>query len=91
MLLAYWTMQALLAFAGDTLPRAESIGFDARVVAFAVVLALMTPLVFGVVPALRAALRSTFEALKEGGRSATPGHGRHRCSDRWSSRSSRSR
>ena len=77
-LLAYWTMQALLAFAGDTLPRAESIGFDARVVAFAVVLALMTPLVFGVVPALRAALRSTFEALKDGGRSATPGHGRHR-------------
>ena len=77
-LLAYWTMQALLAFAGDTLPRAESIGFDARVVAFAVVLALITPLVFGVVPALRAALRSTFEALKDGGRSAAPGHGRHR-------------
>ena len=43
-----------------------------------VVLALMTPLVFGVVPALRAALRSTFDALKDGGRSATPGHGRHR-------------
>ena len=38
----------------------------------------MTPLVFGVVPALRAALRSTFEALKDGGRSGTPGHGRHR-------------
>jgi putative ABC transport system permease protein len=77
-LLAYWTMQALLAFAGDTLPRAESIGFDAQVVAFAAVLALMTPLVFGVVPALRAALGSTFDALKEGGRGATPGPGRHR-------------
>jgi len=77
-LLAYWTMQALLAFAGETLPRAESIGFDRRVVAFGVVLALATPLVFGVAPALRAALRSTFDALKDGGRGGTPSHARHR-------------
>ena len=77
-LLAYWTMQALLSFAGETLPRTESIGFDRRVVAFGVVLALVTPLVFGVGPALRAALRSTFDALKEGGRGGTPGHARHR-------------
>jgi putative ABC transport system permease protein len=78
LLLAYWTMQALLSLAGDTLPRAESIGFDASVVAFTAVLALVTPLVFGVVPALRTALGSTFDALKEGARSATPGRARHR-------------
>jgi predicted permease len=78
LLLAYWTMQALLSLAGDTLPRAESIGFDANVVAFTAALALMTPLIFGVVPALRTALGSTFEALKEGARSATPGRARHR-------------
>jgi putative ABC transport system permease protein len=78
LLLAYWTMQALLSLAGDTLPRAESIGFDAGVVAFTAVLALVTPLIFGVVPALRTALGSTFDALKEGGRSATPGRARHR-------------
>ena len=77
-LLAYWTMEALLAFAGETLPRAEAIGFDVRVVAFAALLALITPLVFGVAPALRTALRSTFDALKEGRRGATPGHGRQR-------------
>ena len=36
---------------------------------------------FGVVPALRAALRSTFEALKEGGRAdATPAAGVIGCS-----------
>ncbi len=77
-LLAYWTLQGLLAFAGDTLPRTESIGFDGRVLLFASALALVTPLVFGVVPALRAALGSTFDALREGGRSGTPGHMRHR-------------
>ncbi|OLC52225.1 MAG: hypothetical protein AUH43_00580 [Acidobacteria bacterium 13_1_40CM_65_14] len=78
LLLAYWAMRVLLAFAGETLPRAESIGFDERVALFTAVLALITPLLFGVVPALRAAMGSTFNALKEGGRSATPGQARHR-------------
>ncbi len=81
LLLAYWTMQMFLSLAGETLPRVESIRFDARVVAFTVALALLTPLVFGVVPALRTALGAlgtTSNALKEGTRSATPGRGRHR-------------
>jgi putative ABC transport system permease protein len=78
LLLAYWTLQALLAFAGNTLPRVESIGFDRRVLAFGVALTLLTPIIFGVAPALRAALRSTFDALKDGGRSATPGQARQR-------------
>ena len=81
LLLAYGTMRMFLRLAGETLPRVESIGFDARVVAFTVALALVTPLVFGVVPALRTALGAlgtTSNALKEGTRSATPGRGRHR-------------
>ena len=77
LLLAYWTVQLLLSMAGDALPRAESIDVDARVVGFTVALALLTPLIFGVVPALRTALASTFDALKEG-RSATAGRARHR-------------
>ncbi len=77
-LLARATMQALLGLAGDAMPRAEAIGFDGRVVTFAAALALATPLLFGVIPALRAALGSTFDALKEGSHSATPGHGRQR-------------
>jgi predicted permease len=75
--LAYWAMEALLALAGDTLPRAGSIGFDARVVAFTVILSFVSPLLFGVMPALRTALGATFDALKEGGR-GTPGPARHR-------------
>jgi putative ABC transport system permease protein len=78
LLLAYWAMQALLGFAGQTLPRAESIGFDMRVIVFTGVLALLTPLLFGVMPALRATMGASFHALKEGGHGATPGQGRHR-------------
>ena len=78
LLLAWWIMRAMLALAGDTLPRVEAIAFDRRVLAYTIALACLTPLVFGVVPALRAALRSTFEALKEGGRGGSAGHGRQR-------------
>ena len=78
LLLAYWSTRGLVALAGESLPRVESIGFDARVIGFTFALALLTPLIFGVVPALRAALKSTFESLKEGGRSATPGQARQR-------------
>ena len=78
LLLAWWIMRAMLALAGDALPRVEAIAFDRRVLAFTIALACLTPLVFGVVPALRAALRSTFEALKEGGRGSSAGHARQR-------------
>ena len=78
LLLAYWSTQGLIALAGKSLPRVESVGFDGRVIAFTFALALLTPLIFGVVPALRAALRSTFESLKESGRCATPGQARQR-------------
>src|SRR5262249_52153146 len=78
LLLAWWTMGAMLSLAGDVLPRAESIAFARRVILFTVLLSLLTPLLFGVMPALRAALRSTFEALKEGAHVATGGHRRHR-------------
>jgi putative ABC transport system permease protein len=78
LLLAWWTMGAMLSLAGEAMPRAESVAFDRRVVMFTVILSLVTPLLFGVMPALRAALRSTFDALKEGGHSSTAGHGRQR-------------
>jgi putative ABC transport system permease protein len=77
-LLARVTMQALLGLAGEAMPRAEAIGFDGRVVTFAAALALATPLLFGVIPALRATLGSTLDALKEGSHAVTPGHGRQR-------------
>jgi putative ABC transport system permease protein len=62
-----------VALAGDKLPRAESISFDYRIVGFALALAMITPLLFGIVPALRAARGMDTNALKESGRSLTSG------------------
>ena len=76
--LAYVTMRGFLSLAGDSLPRLESIRFDGRVIGFTAALALATPLIFGVIPALRIALRSTSDTLKEGTRGTTPGRGRQR-------------
>lgn len=76
--LAWWSVDALRSLAGTSLARAEGIQFDLRVLTFTLALALVTPMVFCVVPAIRAALQTTFDALKEGCRSATAGLGRHR-------------
>ena len=73
-----FTFISILALAGTTLPRAESIVLDERTLLFTLALTLATPILFGILPALRATLQATFDALKEGGRAdATPG-GRHR-------------
>ena len=78
LVLAYWTVGVLRTLAGTTLPRAESIVLDERTLLFTLALTLATPILFGILPALRATLQATFDALKEGGRAdATPG-GRHR-------------
>jgi len=78
LLLARAAMDAMLSLVGDALPRADSVAFDRRVVIFTAVLSLLTPLLFGVMPALRAALRSTFDALKEGSHGSTAGRERQR-------------
>src|SRR5438045_3766049 len=72
LLLAYWLTRVLLFLAGEKLPRMESIGFDYRIVLFAVALALITPLAFGVVPAIRAARATTGDARKETARAIRP-------------------
>jgi predicted permease len=71
LLLAYWLMRGLLSLAGEKLPRTESIAFDHRIVIFTLVLAMITPLVFGIVPAIRAARATNGDALKESARTFT--------------------
>ena len=51
---------------------------DGRLVAFTILLALMTAIVFGLVPALQAARPRLAESLKEGGRTSTAGGSRLR-------------
>jgi len=63
----------LLSFGAETLPRAESIAFNDRVLAFAILLALLTPVLFGVLPALRSVSGTHAGTLKDSPRTATPG------------------
>ncbi len=62
----------------DTLPRVDEICLDWQVVAFAIVLAVLTGLVCGLAPAFAALRTSVNETLKEGGRTGTPGSGHAR-------------
>jgi putative ABC transport system permease protein len=70
--------QLLVAFAGRFTPLAPEIGIDLRVLAFALVVSLLTGLAFGLLPALHASRRDLAAALKESGGQATQGRGRHR-------------
>jgi len=52
--LAFWGVQALVAFGPEGIPRLDQATVDMRVAAFAVVLTIMTAVIFGLVPAGRA-------------------------------------
>jgi putative ABC transport system permease protein len=80
LMLAWVLLKVMLSLVGTALPRIGSVGLDRGVVIVVVVLAVVTPVIFGVVPALRAVLRSTVDALKEGSHGSTAGRERRRFS-----------
>ncbi len=69
LLLAVWGVAFLTSFQPEGIPQLETVRVDAAVVLFTFGLALLTGVVFGVVPAFHAT-RSVQDALKEGGRGA---------------------
>ncbi|MGB2987851.1 MAG: ABC transporter permease [Phycisphaerae bacterium] len=76
LLLAVWGTGVLVALTPADLPRSNEIGINARVLVFALALSLLTGLVFGLAPALRASRVSLHESVKEDGRTSS-GTGRH--------------
>ena len=79
LLLAGWLVRTLLAMHPAAVPRSDSIGIDLTVMAFALLLALLTPLVFGLLPALQSTRAELREDLAQGSRSsAAPLRGRVR-------------
>jgi len=76
--LAWLALRVGLRFLPENLPRINSISLDAHVVVFAMLLALATGFVCGVVPAVAAARTPVNDALKEGGRTGTSGTGNAR-------------
>jgi putative ABC transport system permease protein len=78
LLLAKWGVGLLVGLSADNLPRVDEVGINAPVFGFTLATALLTGLLFGLVPALQAARLDLAEALKKGGKDAGGGVQRHR-------------
>ena len=79
-LLVAWLGTRLLATAGPAagLPRLDELSVDARVFGFALAIALLSGLVFGLMPAMQASRPQIGESLKDGARGASGGVARQR-------------
>jgi putative ABC transport system permease protein len=78
LLLAFWGVDLLGAAIPADIPRITEIGLDLKVLAFTTGVALLTGVVFGLVPALQVSKPDLTESLKEGGRGSTEGLRRNR-------------
>jgi putative ABC transport system permease protein len=76
LLLAFWGIQFLIGFGPDNIPRLSEVTLDLRVLGFTVGISLLTGVLFGLIPALQASRPDLNDALKEGSRGSTGGHGR---------------
>jgi putative ABC transport system permease protein len=72
-LLGYLGAKAMVLFAPEGVPRLPNAHLDFTVLAFTIALCLLTTIVFGLVPIMNNARRSTSEAIREGGRSSSDG------------------
>ena len=77
-LLAAALLPAVRSISPGTVPRLAEAKIDPLVLAFSLVLCVITGIVFGLVPALQTSKKDLHETLKEGGRSSSEGAGRGR-------------
>ena len=78
LIIAYVSTEALIAARPADLPRLDEIGLDGTVALFTLGAALLTGLVFGMVPALQATNEHLLRGLQESGRAAGGGRRAHR-------------
>lgn len=72
-LLASWSLDALVGFARDFVPRATDVGMNWRVLAFTAGIALLTGLAMGLFPALQVSRQNIVESLKDAAKGSTGG------------------
>ena len=72
LVVASWSLHALVALVPDGLPRVDAVRIDASVVAFAFVIAFLTAAGARVAPALSVVSDNLVDALRSGTRGATP-------------------
>jgi putative ABC transport system permease protein len=70
LLLAYGTLTSASTLLAGQVPRAEEISIDGRVLLFAIGVSMLTGVIAGTLPGVRACRSDANDALKEGGRSA---------------------
>jgi putative ABC transport system permease protein len=71
--LARWSISALVTLHPQDIPRLQEVGVDWRVLAFTAAVSLLTGILFGLAPAAQVSKLDLNEALNEGGRGATEG------------------
>jgi predicted permease len=76
LLIAWWGIHTLVSLVPPGVPRIEQSSIDRVVLAFTLGISLLSSLIFGLAPALRAARVSLSESLKEGGRGSAGTRGR---------------
>ena len=76
--IAFEGLKLLVSFGPATLPRLDEISLDARALAFALLLALLSSLLFGLIPAFKHAGPKILMALRSVGRTASASRERHR-------------
>src|SRR6202035_2533952 len=76
LLLAIWGRAGALRLVSDSLPRVQEVRLDGRVLAFTLVISLLSGILFGLAPALKILRPDLQMTLKEGGRGSSGG--RHR-------------
>jgi putative ABC transport system permease protein len=68
-LLAMWALDSLIALNPEGIQRLDTVRIDRTVLAFAAGVAMLTAVIFGILPALQTTRSSLASTLKEGGRS----------------------
>ena len=76
--IAFASTRLLVVLGPGSVPRLDELSVDARVFAFAILVALSMMLIFGSVPAIHAARQDPQDGLRADGRSVTSGSGRRR-------------
>ncbi|PYT06402.1 MAG: hypothetical protein DMF60_09450, partial [Acidobacteria bacterium] len=77
LLLAAWGIDLLLALSPQNLPRINAIGINGPVLGFTLAISIVTGVLFGLLPALKAAQPGLHEVLKGGSKASVSGVGRN--------------
>jgi putative ABC transport system permease protein len=77
-MLAIWGLDLLRSIGAQTVPRIAEVNLDLRVLLVTLTVAVVTGIIFGLIPALATGKPELTEALKEGGRGSTSGIRRNR-------------